>query len=241
MAEMGHLFGRVAELNASQIMRMAHQFAAEWRHGMTKDSRLYMPGYFLVTLSTWLWSNGRHPCNLLKEGVIVLLLAGLTATLLAPWGTQYLANLFCQQMHLQSNNLLLTSSVRDFIRGIYTLVAWTVLIIGGRRSLVKKDLKPLLIAAPLVLTLGFIRPVKTLNRLSLFWYERIFEADPTAIFSFFAVLGIATFLVSTSSRKVVMLPYTKACFLGRWINQLKMPFLRQTPSEESIDSKTILS
>lgn len=54
---------------------LADRFAAQWRHGMAGNSPLYMPGFFALGVTTWLWSIGRPLRRLGGEALLIALIA----------------------------------------------------------------------------------------------------------------------------------------------------------------------
>jgi len=183
-------FERMFEANSA-----AHDFAARWRHGMNGGCPLYMPGYFATALTTWFWSSGRRLRSLLVEGIVILFLSVSVAALLAPLGAEHLVEFFRQQSHLQALGVLMGTTAAGTIRGIFTLVAWSVLIIAGQRALVRGSLLPLLLPLVLGVVLALVRPVATFHAMVALWGERVLQGDGAAIFSLLAIPGAAAFLV----------------------------------------------
>jgi hypothetical protein len=138
----------------------------------------------------------------LVEGIAVLSLAAVAAKLLAPVGTSYLVEAFWQQPGLQFDGVLLGPTIVGSVRGLYTLVTWSTFIIAGQRSLAKRSVRPLWLPLILGLVLAMVRPVATLDDLSVLWGERALRGDGVAIFSLLSILGVAAFLVGFQLKMV---------------------------------------
>src|SRR5919106_4172808 len=76
---------------------IAYEFAARWRHGMSGNSPLYMPGFFAVAIASWFWCDKKSLSRMLSEGFTLLALAAVCAAVLAPYATGRIVSDFSEQ------------------------------------------------------------------------------------------------------------------------------------------------
>ena len=70
--------GALRRTDGTDATLQAYEFAAQWRHGMAGNAPLYMPGFFLLAVSAWLWAgadvSARPIPRLLIEGAVALII-----------------------------------------------------------------------------------------------------------------------------------------------------------------------
>ena len=64
--------GGISPSSGRDAHAVAYEFAARWRHGMSGNSPLYMPGFFAVAIAAWFWCAGKSLTRLLVEGLTLL-------------------------------------------------------------------------------------------------------------------------------------------------------------------------
>jgi hypothetical protein len=177
----------------------AFAFAAEWRHGMAGNSPLYMPGFFAVAAATWLFVE-KAPGNLPRALAVGLIAASVVAAAAAPFGSVRVVSSFTGQHGLPGDLAAEVVSSRAIATGLYTLVTWTVFVLGSRAALVRRTLLPLLPVPLLAAVLAAVRPW-TVDEFTAVWWWRIGEADPFALGSAAAVPLLAYRLARRTSRR----------------------------------------
>ncbi len=173
---------------------LAYQFAAQWRHGMTGGWPLYMPGFFATAIATWFWSAGKTIRRLIAEAIVIMILASLTARLLAPAGTSHIVEAFLRQTGFQREGSLLGSTIAGFSAGLYTLITWSTFIIAGQRALARRSFKPFWLPAILCIVLAMVRTM-TVDDFTSYWADRVVEGDGVAIFSLLLVPSLAAVFI----------------------------------------------
>jgi hypothetical protein len=184
---------RISGPQGADVRAIAYQFAAQWRHGMTGEWPLYMPGFFATAVATWFWINGRTLRRLISEAIGVLLLASLTAKVLAPAGALYVVDIFERQTGLKCEGAALESSISGASAGIYTLVTWVTFVMTSQRALAGRTYKPLWLPAMLCIGLAIFRPM-TVDDFTAYWARQVIQGDGVAIFSLLLVPGVASVL-----------------------------------------------
>ena len=172
---------------------VAYEFAARWRHGMSGNSPLYMPGFFGVAVASWFWCNRKSLLRMLSEGFTLLAVAAVCAALLAPYAAPWIVSDFSEQAGMSVSQFCTTGTWLAWAQGIYSLLTWTTVIIASRWSIKLRTLKPLLIPLALNLVLAFIRPW-TVADFTSEWLRKALDGEPTAITSLLAVPILSAFL-----------------------------------------------
>jgi hypothetical protein len=172
---------------------VAYEFAAKWRHGMARNSPLYMPGFFAVAIANWFWCAGKSLSRILAEGLLLLAAATVCAALLAPYAApQLLASFVAQEKfsvsHASPSGTWITSA-----QGVYSVLTWSTVVIASRWSIRLRSLKPLLIPLGLNLVLAFVRPW-TVADFTTRWLSQAVDGEPAALFSFLLVPMVSGFL-----------------------------------------------
>ena len=122
-----------------------------------------------------------------------MLLAALTAKLLAPIGTRCIIEAFQHQTNLQCEGILLGSTVVGSGLGLYTLLTWCTGVIASERALASRSVWPLWLPIALNLVLAKVRPW-TVGDFTALWWQRALHGDGVAILSLLLVPGAAAFL-----------------------------------------------
>lgn len=177
---------RLAEMDlisgAPDVKRIAFEFAARWRHGMTDGWWLYMPGFFATAIAVWFWVYGLTWRKMMAEFAGTILLAVVVAMLLSPYSTAMVVNDFQLQTGLRCNGDGAAVAARVVGQGLFTLLNWSSFIAACQICLVQKTFRPLLIPAVLSVILIFIRPF-TVGDFTSFWGQQIRQGELVAIFS----------------------------------------------------------
>jgi hypothetical protein len=165
---------------------------------MAGNSPLYMPGFFAVAAASWLFVE-KAPGNLraLAAGLIA---ASVLAAAAAPFGSVLVVSSFMGQHNLQGDFRAEAVSSRAIATGLYTLVTWTVFVLGSRAALGRRTLLPLLPVPLLTAVLAAARPW-TVDEFTAVWWRRIGEADVYALGSAAAVPLLAYRLVRRTPRR----------------------------------------
>ncbi|HEX4947309.1 MAG TPA: hypothetical protein VFZ34_11620 [Blastocatellia bacterium] len=191
---------RLAESNLisgaseADVKRLAFEFAARWRHGMTSGWLLYMPGFFATAVAVWFWSYGLSWQKMSAEFAVTILLAVVAAMLLSPYGTGFVVESFQLQTGLRCNRGTSSVAPRVMGQGLFTLLNWGAFIAACQICLVKKTLRPLLLPAVLSMILIFIRPF-TVGDFTSFWWQQIRQGEVVAIFSALLIPLLAAWFV----------------------------------------------
>ena len=176
----------------------AFVFAADWRHGMTQNSPLYMPGFFAVAAAVWIWSE-TVGARLWRSFVTALAAAFAIACAAAPAGTAAVLASFHVVSGMGTSRSVPFASAGAMFAATYTLLNWTVFVLGCRAAVARRSLLPL--APTPFLTAGLIalRPW-TVGHFTNTWWTRSLEGDPTAIMSAALIPLLAAFLVGRTRR-----------------------------------------
>jgi hypothetical protein len=168
-------------------------FAAAWRHGMAGNSPLYMPGFFAVATTAWLGLHRFDARGLwgLAGSLGAALIIALAA---APAGAARVAAHACCGAPLILPELP-PPGFRAIIAGTYTLITWTWFVVGVRRSIECRTLRPLLPVPVLTAGLMVVRPW-TVDEFTSTWWQRVAAGDPVAVASAALVPPLAVGLVA---------------------------------------------
>jgi hypothetical protein len=172
---------------------IAYEFAARWRHGMSGNSPLYMPGFFAVAIASWFWCNKKSLLRILSEGFTLLAVAAVCAAVLAPYAAAWIVSDFSEQAGVSISQFSTAGTWIASAQGVYSLLTWTTVIIASRWSIKLRSPKPLLIPLVLNFVLAFVRPWTVADFTSQ-WLKEALDGEPTAVISFLLVPILSAFL-----------------------------------------------
>ena len=178
---------------------IAYEFAARWRHGMSGNSPLYMPGFFAVALASWFWCDKKSLLRMLSEGFTLLAVAAICAAVLAPYAAARIVSDFSEQSGVSISQFTTAGTWIAWAQGVYSLLTWTTVIIASRWSIKLRSPKPLLIPLVLNFILAFVRPWTVADFTSQ-WLKEALEGEPTAVISLALVPIISAFLACVELR-----------------------------------------
>jgi hypothetical protein len=177
----------------------ALRFASDWRHGMTGNSFLYMPGFFATAGALWLY--GRHGDG--KRIVRRLLALGAIAAVAAALGAAPGARMVALDFQAATLSALPAALPRPTllgaVRGLYTLATWSVFVLACRSALEDRSWRAFVLPAIMAIGLALIRPW-TVDDFTTLWTERAAAGDPVACTSAAAVVAMAALLAANSQR-----------------------------------------
>jgi len=179
---------------------VAYDFAASWRHGMSGNSPLYMPGFFAVAIASWFWCNKKSLLRMLLEGFIILAVAAGCASVLAPYAAGQIVSDFSEQAGVSVSQVATSETWIAWAQGLYSLLTWTTVIIALRWSIKLRTPKPLLIPLVLNFVLAFVRPWTVADFTSQ-WIKEAMEGKPTAVISLLLVPTLSAFLTWVELRR----------------------------------------
>ena len=185
--------GWVSAAAARDPRPVVYEFAARWRHGMSGNSPLYMPGFFAVAIASWFWCNKKSLLRTLSEGFTILAVAAVCAAVLAPYAAARIVSDFSEQSGVNISQFSTTGTWIAWVQGIYSLLTWTTVIIASRWSIKLRSPKPLLVPAVLNFVLAFVRPWTVADFTSQ-WLKETLDGKPTAVISFLLVPILSAFL-----------------------------------------------
>ena len=165
---------------------VAFDFAARWRHGMSGNSPLYMPGFFAVAIAVWFWCAGKSLRRTIAEGLVLLGAAAVCATLLAPYTAPLILSDFVEQEGLNVSRASSSGTWIAWAQGVYSLLTWSTLIIASRWAIKLKSFKPFLVPLVLNLILASVRPWTVADFTSQ-WVTQALEGEPVAVISFLII------------------------------------------------------
>ncbi|HEY5883357.1 MAG TPA: hypothetical protein VIT88_01645 [Pyrinomonadaceae bacterium] len=172
---------------------LAYEFAARWRHGMTGNSPLYMPGFFATAVAAWFWSAGKSLRRMLVEGLVLLGAATLCAALLAPYAAPRILADFVAQEGFNVSRGSASGTWISTAQGVYSLLTWSTVIIAARWSIKLRSFKPLLIPLVLNAFLALVRPWTVADFTSQ-WAQEAVDGKPVAVLSFLLIPVISGFM-----------------------------------------------
>jgi hypothetical protein len=179
---------------------IAYEFAARWRHGMSGNSPLYMPGFFAVAVACWFWCDKKSLLRMLSEGFILLAVAAVSAGLLAPYAAGRLVSEFSEQTGVNVSEVATAGTWIAWAQGVYSLLTWTTVIIASRWSIKLRTPKPLLIPFVLNFVLAFVRPWTVADFTSQ-WLKEALDGEPAAVISLLLVPALSAFLAWVELRQ----------------------------------------
>jgi hypothetical protein len=161
-------------------------FAAQWKHGMTGDSPIYMPGFFVVGLITWLWALGRPMRRLAVEWLFVTMVAAVLAYVAAPLGAVRAVGSYERAAGVSLAGPVPAFSAAAAAVALFTLVTWNIGIYCLQQAVARRSFVPMII--PVVLNLGLIRvrPGAFIGYTSR-WLLNLSVGDPVAVVSVAAI------------------------------------------------------
>ena len=187
------LLAKQGACTGGDIVVTAKHFASDWRHGMTGDSPLYLPGFFLLSATTWLWANDRPVRRLLREGLPVLAIATVIGIVLAPIGTQHLVGEFQAREAVACTRVTTTDlSLWRLFLGLFTLASWSVVIAGINHAVGKRGWRILRVPAAFAATAIALRPP---TRWPVIWVQHIAAGNGIAIASVVLIPCVAFVLM----------------------------------------------
>jgi hypothetical protein len=180
---------------------LAYEFAARWRHGMSGNSPLYMPGFFAVAIASWFWCNKRGLRRMLLEGSVLIAVAAVCAAVLAPYSVERIVSDFGEQASVSVSQVATAGTWIAWAQGIYSLLTWTTVIIASRWSIKLRSPKPLLIPLVLNFVLALVRPWTVADFTSQ-WLRGALDGEPTAVVSFLLVPALSAFVAWVELRVI---------------------------------------
>src|SRR5687767_5389066 len=100
---------------------IAYEFAARWRHGMSGNSPLYMPGFFAVAIASWFWCDKKSLLRILSEGFTLLAVAVVCAAVLAPYAAARIVSDFSEQADVSISQFSSAGTWIAWAQGVYSL------------------------------------------------------------------------------------------------------------------------
>ncbi len=179
---------RLAELDlisgppGADMQRIAFDFAARWRHGMTMGWPIYLPGFFVTAVAMWFWLYGLTGRKRVAEYTVITAFAIFVALLLSPPSTRIVVAAFQGQTGLRCEGQRIFITGRVIAQGLFTLINWSCFVGASQLCLVQKSFRPLLLPAGLSLVLIFIRPF-TADEFITFWVRQVLQGEIVALFS----------------------------------------------------------
>jgi hypothetical protein len=178
--------------NGSETRQAAFAFAASWRHGMAGNSPLYMPGFFAVAVAVWLWLDGVTAVNA-RRYFGALVAAALIAVVTAAAGRSLVLSAFEDATGLSALGPVPAAGVSAVFLGFYTLLTWTVFVVGCRLALHWRTLLPLIPVVPMTAALAVLRPW-TVDDFTNIWWHRAAAGDLVAVISLIMIPTTAGWL-----------------------------------------------
>lgn len=191
------LLARHGACTGVDVIVTAKHFAADWRHGMTGDSPLYLPGFFLLSATTWVWANDQSVRALLREAIPTLAVATIIGIVLGPIGTSHLVGEFVAREAVTCTQTTTTevSAWRLFL-GLFTLTSWSVVIAGINHALghavARRGWRVLRIPAAFAATALALRPP---TRWPVIWAKHLAAGEIVAIASIVFIPIVALLLM----------------------------------------------
>jgi hypothetical protein len=166
---------------------VAKQFAGDWRHGLTGHSPLYMPGFFLLAATTWLWANDQRARQLLREALPLLGLALIVGIAFAPIGTEYLVHELEARQAVTCTKATTTDvSLWRLFLCLFTMTSLSIVSAGVNRA-VTRGWRVLRIPAVFAVAATALRPP---TRWPVFWARAIAAGDIVAVGSVIFIVTV---------------------------------------------------
>jgi hypothetical protein len=174
----------------------ALRFASDWRHGMSGNAWIYMPGFFATAAAIWLHERVARPATVLRQrasaGAIALLLAYAASI---PASAAVIQQFAATSAFAIPRDVPLPGAACAAAAG-YTLLAWSAFVLGCRGALVRRSWRPFVPAALLAAGLLIVRRW-TVDEFSSAWAAGIASGDPIAVGSLLLSFAIAGLLVAS--------------------------------------------
>jgi len=183
----------LADRGEIQARETAYLYASRWRHGMTGNWPMYMPGFFAVAVSVWFWALRRTPMQTIREGLGLTLAALLVALLLQPLGAAAIARQFQAEtglIFIDHVGQLPSNTAIGIFRSVYTLLTFAVGIVSIQIAVGRRRLWPLAVPFVMNLILAAIRPW-TVTDFTNYWIQQTIDLNPVAQFSLLAAVSAA--------------------------------------------------
>lgn len=161
------------------VVVAAKHFASDWRHGMTGDSPLYLPGFFMLAATTWLWANDQPVRRLIREALPILGLATMVGIAFAPVGTEHLVQAFEARAAAVCTQATTTElSLWRLFLCLFTMTSWSTLIAGVNHAVTRRGWRILRVPAAFAATAIALRPP---TRWPVLWVRHIAAGDLVAV------------------------------------------------------------
>jgi hypothetical protein len=198
VSQMGHQ-GRVSGAAVPDLALAASRFAAQWKHGMAGNSPLYMPGFFAVGFTLWLWSVGRSLRRLATEWTILAAIATVIAAGLAPLGATRAIGAFERAFSVSCVGPPPGFTLASLALSLFTLFTWSVTLVGLQLAIGRRSVAPLIAPAVLYVPMLELRPW-ALNDFTTQWIADVSRANPVAILSLVAIPALLGLLITYQFR-----------------------------------------
>ncbi len=185
----------------ADVVVTAQHFAGDWRHGMTGDSPLYLPGFFLLAATTWIWANDAQMSRLLREALPLLAVATIIGIVFGPLGTAHLAREFQAREPVLCTQAT-TSAIspwRVFLC-LFTLTSWSLVVAGINMAVARRGWRVLRIPAAFAAIALVLRPP---TRWPVIWVHQIAAGDSVAIASLLTIPAIALVLMRWRTQRAL--------------------------------------
>jgi hypothetical protein len=186
----------LADTGQIQARETAYLYASRWRHGMTGNWPMYMPGFFAVALTVWFWALRRNLRQVLREGLGLTAAALVVAMLIQPFGADAVARQFQSETSLVLEHVpeLPSNTAIGVFRSVYTLVTFAVGIVSIQIAIGRRTLRPLAVPFVMNLILASIRPW-TVGDFTSHWMQQVMDLSPVANFSLLAAISAAVLML----------------------------------------------
>jgi hypothetical protein len=175
------------------------RFAADWRHGMSGNSWLYMPGFLGVAAALWLHARMARLRSTAGEAFGACVVALGAAALGSAAGARDVASAFALASGLPMPATVPQPSFQAAWRGVYTLATWSVFVLASRHALTTRSVRPFALPALMSVVLALVRPWTVDDFVSL-WRERAFAGDPIACASLVWGAVVIALLITSERR-----------------------------------------
>lgn len=175
------------------------RFASDWRHGTAGNAWIYMPGFFATAAAVWLavpLTNRRPVWFAVGAPAVAAVIAAIAAS---AFGTPLILSDLERATGRTMAGTAPSLSAIGALRGVYTLVVWSVFVSACRRGLVERTWRPFIPAAVFAAGLALARPW-TLGEVGSHWTSQARAGDLTAYLSAVAVPLLAGLLAASVQR-----------------------------------------
>jgi len=169
----------LAGLDQVTLRDTAYAFSARWRHGMSGNSPIYMPGFFAVAVTVWFWAIGKDVRRMISEGASLTFISLLAALLIQPMGTSIVMQQFQEDFAVVATGALPSNTLLGVFRAVFTLATFAIGIISLQKVLVLRSAFPLVLPAAMNVVLALIRPW-TVADFTGFWWNGILQYNLVA-------------------------------------------------------------